>query len=236
MKDNFHPPTLSMGLRQLSPTLLAFAWNGPTIASSFHYSYSLFLIILVDTNTYRISSKSRRGEISRAATSPLTRLAPIFLHSAYFESDDPFPCGEISRTAFIGTNLLIGASRFRGNTVFYSLPPAGSGLRRILRSVWWLDCWDHAWTASIIILYSRASSLSTRAACTHNIIASELHAHNITGADEYHWRPSTITNQFKLQRARAHPGRSCDSVNRLYSFVGSPAASLARAPKRRRLK
>ena len=69
------------------------------------------------------------GEISRAATSPLTRLAPahssisivqivrVRLHSVYFESDDPFPCGEISRAAFIGTNLLIGAARFRGNTV-----------------------------------------------------------------------------------------------------------------------
>ena len=69
------------------------------------------------------------GEISRAATSPLTCLTPahsfisivqivrVRLHSAYFESDDPFPCGEISRAAFIGTNLLIGAARFQGNTV-----------------------------------------------------------------------------------------------------------------------
>ena len=40
------------------------------------------------------------------------------LHSAYFESDDPFPCGEISRAAFIGTNLLIGAARFRGRRDF----------------------------------------------------------------------------------------------------------------------
>ena len=67
------------------------------------------------------------GEISRAATSPLTRLAPahsivqivrVRLHSAYFESDDPFPRGEISRAAFIGTNLLIGAARFRGQRDF----------------------------------------------------------------------------------------------------------------------
>ena len=43
----------------------------------------------------------------------------------YSESDDPLPYGEISRAAFIGTNLLIGdrcgeisrAARFRGNTV-----------------------------------------------------------------------------------------------------------------------
>ena len=66
------------------------------------------------------------GEISRAATGPLTRLAPahssisivriafVRLLSAYFESDDPFPCGEISRAVFIGTNLLIGAVRFWG--------------------------------------------------------------------------------------------------------------------------
>ena len=39
-------------------------------------------------------------------------IARVRLHSAYFESDDPFPCGEISRAAFIGTNLLIGAADF----------------------------------------------------------------------------------------------------------------------------
>ena len=73
------------------------------------------------------------GEISRAARfrgrrlvhSPASRLlvlsivriARVRLHSIYFESDDPFPYGEISRVAFIGTNLLIGVAGFRGNTV-----------------------------------------------------------------------------------------------------------------------
>ena len=67
------------------------------------------------------------GEISRAATSLLNRLAPahsivqivrVRLYFAYLESDDPFPCGEISRAAFVGTNLLIGAARFRGRRDF----------------------------------------------------------------------------------------------------------------------
>ena len=70
------------------------------------------------------------GEISRAATSLLNRLAPahssisivqivrVRLYFAYFESDDPFPCGEISWAAFVGTNLLIGAARFRGRRDF----------------------------------------------------------------------------------------------------------------------
>ena len=38
----------------------------------------------------------------------MVRIARVRLHSAYLESDDPFPCGEILRAAFIGTNLLIG--------------------------------------------------------------------------------------------------------------------------------
>ena len=44
--------------------------------------------------------------------------ARVRLHYAYFESDDPFPCGEISRAAFIGNNLLRGAARFRGRRNF----------------------------------------------------------------------------------------------------------------------
>ena len=39
------------------------------------------------------------------------------MHSVYFESDDPFPCGEILKAAFIGTNL-IGVARFRGRRDF----------------------------------------------------------------------------------------------------------------------
>ena len=54
---------------------------------------------------------------SRLLSISIVRIARVRLHSAYFESDDPFSCGEISRTAFIGTNLLIGVARFRGNTV-----------------------------------------------------------------------------------------------------------------------
>ena len=44
----------------------------------------------------------------------IVRIVRVRLHSAYFKSDNPFPCGEISRAAFIETNLFIGVARFRG--------------------------------------------------------------------------------------------------------------------------
>ena len=71
-------------------------------------------------------------------------------------------------------------------------------------------------------LASLAHSLSTHAACMH--LASEMHAHNLTGRGPL----TTITKQFKLQRARAHPGRSCDSVNQLASEAHWKSCSFAR--------
>ena len=85
-----------------------------SLASCMHVPYFLEMSPRRDLISSRCTLRRNfeGGEISRAATN---RLAPahssisivqivrVRLCFAYFESDDPFPCGEISRAAFVGT-------------------------------------------------------------------------------------------------------------------------------------
>ena len=122
---------------------------------------------------YRDSHFAVSNQVGGSGSPLIVQIVHVHLHSAYFEPDDPFPCGEILRVAFIGTNLLIGAARFRGNTVCVAY--------------WLIILWSMATPIKLIFISVGQSNFWLRKSEQQQINLSGLSVHECSFSVQRHW-------------------------------------------------